>query len=224
MSATAHSVFICESQPVMVEGLRKILDGCADLELTGVATSAIEALPLIEAQRPKVILVDQSGGLRATLQFASEVRRLASESQVVLWANTLAEVDTMRALQAGVRGILKRTIPVDTLLECLRAVAEGNLWVENSISNQVVGFLNRGATSRLTTREQEIVQLVCRGYKNRQIAQELSITAGTVKVHLMHVFEKTGVKDRYELALRSPKTTGPGRADFAGVQREIVNG
>jgi DNA-binding NarL/FixJ family response regulator len=208
----------------MVEGLRKILDGCQDLDLAGVATSAIEALPRIEAQRPKVILMDQSSGLRATLQLVSELRRLAPECQVVLWANTLAEVDSMRALQSGVRGILKRTIPVDTLLECLRAVAEGNLWVENSISNQVVGFLNRRNTSRLTAREQEIVQLVCRGLKNRQIAQELSITAGTVKVHLMHVFEKTGVKDRYELALRNPKTTGPGLAGFAGVEREVVNG
>jgi DNA-binding NarL/FixJ family response regulator len=208
----------------MMEGLRKVLDGCADLELSGVATSAIEALPLIEAQRPKVILVDQSSGLRAALQFVAELRRLAPESQAVLWVNTLAEVDSMRALQAGVRGILKRTIPVDALVECLRAVAEGNLWVENSISNQVVGFLNRKTAPRLTTREQEIVQLVCRGFKNRQIAQELSITPGTVKVHLMHVFEKTGVKDRYELALRSPQAIGPAQAGFAGAPREIVNG
>jgi two-component system, NarL family, nitrate/nitrite response regulator NarL len=208
----------------MLEGLRKVLDGCADLELAGVATSAVEALPLIEAQRPKVILVDQSSGLRATLQFVTEVRRRAPESQAVLWANTLAEVDSMRALQAGVRGILKRTIPVDLLVECLRAVAEGKLWVENSLSKQVVGFLNRKTAPRLTTREQEIVQLVCRGFKNRQIAQELCITPGTVKVHLMHVFEKTGVKDRYELALRSPHATGPDRTGFAGAPREMVHG
>jgi DNA-binding NarL/FixJ family response regulator len=123
-----------------------------------------------------------------------------------------------------VRGILKRTIPADTLIECLRAVAEGNLWVENSISNQAVGFRNRKTAPRLTAREQEIVQLVCRGFKNRQIAQELSITPGTVKVHLMHVFEKTGVTDRYELALRSPQAIGPGLAGCAGAPREIVNG
>ncbi len=208
----------------MLEGLHKILDGCADLELAGDATSAIEALPLIQARRPKVVLVDQPSGLRATLQFVTELRRQAPESQVVLWVNTLAEVDSMRALQAGVRGILKRTIPADTLIECLRAVAEGNLWVENSISNQAVGFRNRKTAPRLTVREQEIVQLVCRGFKNRQIAEELSITPGTVKVHLMHVFEKTGVKDRYELALRSPQAMGPGLAGSAGAPREIVNG
>ncbi len=208
----------------MMEGLRKVLGACAELELAGAATSAIEALPLIQARRPKVVLVDQSSGLRATLQFVAELRRLAPESQVVLWVNTLAEVDCMRALQAGARGILKRTIPVDKLIECLRAVADGNLWVENSISNQAAGFRNRKTAPRLTAREQEIVQLVCRGLKNRQIAQELSITPGTVKVHLMHVFEKTGVKDRYELALRSPQAIGPGPAGLPGASREMVNG
>jgi DNA-binding NarL/FixJ family response regulator len=70
----------------------------------------------------------------------------------------------------------------------------------------------RKAAPRLTTREQEIVQLVCRGFKKPQIAQELSITPGTVKVHLMHVFEKTGVKDRYELAFAKPEAGHPRRA------------
>jgi DNA-binding NarL/FixJ family response regulator len=224
MSASAHTVFVCESLPIVIEGVRKILDVCPDLELAGTATSAAEALPLIEAAQPRVVLSDQSGGLRAALQFVAEIRRVAPESKAVLWATVLAEIDSMRALQAGVRGILKRTIPVDTLVECLRAVAEGNLWIENSISNQVVGFINRRTAPRLTTREQEIVQLVCRGYKNRQIAQELHITSGTVKVHLMHVFEKTGVKDRYELALRGRKTAESDLTPIAGPKLEIANG
>lgn len=224
MSASAHTVFVCESLPIVIEGVRTVLDVCPDLELAGTATSAAEALPLIGAAQPRVVLSDQSGGLRAALQFVAEIRRVAPESKTVLWATVLAEVDSMRALQAGVRGILKRTIPVGTLVECLRAVAEGNLWIENSISNQVVGFINRRTAPRLTTREQEIVQLVCRGYKNRQIAQELHITSGTVKVHLMHVFEKTGVKDRYELALRGRKTAESDVTPFAGSKLEIANG
>ncbi len=224
MSAEAHSVFICETLPIMLEGLRKILEGCADLTLVGTAPSAGEALSRIETLRPRVVLLDQTGGLRAALQSVIEIKRIAPETQTVLWANALAEVDSMRALQAGVRGILKRTIPVTTLLECLRAVAAGNLWIENAISNQVVGFLNRKTNTRLTTREQEIVQLVCRGFKNRQIAQELSITPGTVKVHLMHVFEKTGVKDRYELALRGRKIAEPDVSALALPRQEIVNG
>ena len=73
----------------------------------------------------------------------------------------------------------------------------------------VIGiFLNRRNLPRLTPREQEIVALICRGMKNKQIADKLSITTGTVKVHLMHIFEKTGVKDRFELALEAHKLVG----------------
>ncbi|MCE5308823.1 MAG: response regulator transcription factor [Acidobacteriales bacterium] len=208
----------------MIEGLRGILNGCPDLNLVGVAASATEALPLVAANRPRVVLVDQTGGLRGALQFVTELRGVAPESQVVLWANALGEVDSMRALKAGVRGIVKRAIPVETLLECLRAVAGGSLWIENTVSNQAAGLPDRKTGPRLTTREQEIVQLVCRGYKNRQIAQELSITPGTVKVHLMHVFEKTGVKDRYELALRSRKPGNSGVPPADGSSMEVLNG
>ena len=94
------------------------------------------------------------------------------------------------------------------MLDCLHTVAKGNLWLENSISDQVVGFLNRKSSNRLTPREREIVRAVCRGMKNKEIADLLHITAGTVKVHLMHIFEKTGVKDRFELAVQAPKLLG----------------
>ena len=76
------------------------------------------------------------------------------------------------------------------------------------MSNQFVGFINRRSTPRLTPREEEILTLVMRGMKNKQIADALSITTGTVKVHLMHIFEKTGVKDRFELAMYGRKIRG----------------
>ncbi|MGH9660647.1 MAG: response regulator transcription factor, partial [Bryobacteraceae bacterium] len=97
------------------------------------------------------------------------------------------------------------------VLECLRAVAQGNIWIENSMSSQVAGYLSRRNLPRLTRREQEIVGLICRGMKNKQIGEALAITTGTVKVHLMHIFEKTGVKDRFELALEAHKLV-PGEA------------
>jgi DNA-binding NarL/FixJ family response regulator len=108
----------------------------------------------------------------------------------------------------GARGILRRTLPITTMYECLRTVGQGNLWLENSISDQVVGFLNRRSTARLTPREREIVRSVCRGLKNKEIAELHHITPGTVKVHLMHIFEKTGVKDRFELAVQGPRLLG----------------
>jgi DNA-binding NarL/FixJ family response regulator len=75
-------------------------------------------------------------------------------------------------------------------------------------SENVTAFLQRKETSRLTPREREVVHLICRGMKNRQIAENLQITAGTVKVHLMHIFEKTGLKDRLALAVHGQELVG----------------
>jgi DNA-binding NarL/FixJ family response regulator len=125
----------------------------------------------------------------------------------VLWVHELAEVDCFRALRCGARGILKKTLPVTALLECLRGVARGDVWIEGAPEEAPHGGERRSAP-RLTPREKQIVQQICEGLKNKEIAQALSITAGTVKVHLMHIFEKTGVKDRFELAIQGRKLLG----------------
>lgn len=202
------TVFACESQPIAVEGLERVFAACEDVRFCGAAASAAEAIPHLSVLQPDVVLVDQAGGLKNVFQFLTQAKAASPRSQVVLWVQDIAEVECFRALQMGARGILKRTLPIATLLECMRAVGRGNLWIENTISGQVVGFLNRKSPARLTPREQEIVRLVCRGMKNKEIAGTLSITAGTVKVHLMHIFEKTGVKDRFELAVQGRKLLG----------------
>ena len=218
------TIFVCEAQPIVVEGLRRVLESCTDLQLVGSVASSAEALPQIRDLQPDVVLLDQSAGLKQAFYFVGQIRVASPASQSILWVNELAEVECFRALQFGARGILKKNLPVPSLLECLRAVGGGNIWIENSISNQVVGFLNRKNTPRLTPREREIVRYVCRGMKNKEIAEALSITAGTVKVHLMHIFEKAGVKDRFELAVHGRKLLGgeldeaePGPGDPAPV-------
>jgi len=207
------SVFVCESQPIIIEGLKRVLETCTDLELVGESSSATDALDPIADLQPTIVLLDQSVGTKATFEMIPKIRNRSARSQAVLWVSNLTEVESFRALQIGARGILKKTLPVSSVVECLRAVGQGNIWIENSISNQVVGFLNRRNMPRLTPREQEIVALICRGLKNRQIADALSITTGTVKVHLMHIFEKTGVKDRFELALEAHKLVGVDTAE-----------
>lgn len=204
------SVFVCESQPIVIEGLKRVLEKCEDLELVGESSELDTALAALSTLSPKVALIDQSLGSRATLDFIGHVKSTHPDLQAVLWVQNMTEGESFRALQAGARGILKKTLPVDAVPDCLRAVGQGNIWIENSISNQVIGFLNRRDVPRLTAREQEVVSLVCQGMRNKQIAQTLSITTGTVKVHLMHIFEKTGVKDRFELAMEARKLLGFG--------------
>jgi two-component system, NarL family, nitrate/nitrite response regulator NarL len=202
------TVFACESQPIVLEGLEKVLTTCDDLDYVGAATGLSDALDAVRRHQPQIILIGQTSGLKVVFQFISDVRNTSSSCQPILWVNDLAEIDCFRALQLGARGILKKTLPVESLLECLRAVGRGDVWIEGTLSDQVVGALDRRSAPRLTPREKEIVHHVCAGLKNKEIAEALRITAGTVKVHLMHIFEKTGVKDRFELAVHGRRMLG----------------
>jgi DNA-binding NarL/FixJ family response regulator len=199
------SVFACESQPIVVEGLQRVLADCDDLVFSGWASKASDALEAIQRVRPDVVLIDGSAGLTAALRLLGNLKA-AAPVHGVLWVVDLPEMDAFRALQIGARGILKKTLPVPTLLECLREVASGQIWMQQS--EQVSSFLQRKEASRLTPREKEVVRLVCRGLRNKQIAENLHITPGTVKVHLMHIFEKTGLKDRLALAVHGRELAG----------------
>jgi DNA-binding NarL/FixJ family response regulator len=178
-----------------------------DFEFVGSAPTLTESLSGVRELHPDLLLVDHTAGLKMVFQFVSDVKSTWSHCQLVLWVNDLAEIDCFRALQVGARGVLKKSLPVASLTDCLRSVAGGDIWIEGSVEQMSPGFERRSAP-RLTPREREIVKQVCVGLKNKEIAETLSITAGTVKVHLMHIFEKTGVKDRFELAIHGRKMLG----------------
>jgi len=202
----AISVFACESQPILVEGLRKVLGECEDLEFAGSVSRVTEALDALGRVRPDIALIDLSGGLAPALRLVSGLRSVSPNSLAVLWVVDLPEGEAFRSLQMGVRGIIKKTLPVAKLLEGLREVAKGRIWMDEPQPG--VEILRNRESSRLTPREKQIVALICRGLRNKQIAENLHITPGTVKVHLMHIFEKTGLKDRLALAVRGRELIG----------------
>jgi DNA-binding NarL/FixJ family response regulator len=125
----------------------------------------------------------------------------------VVWGAGINEPEALRFLQAGARGILRRTSESDTMLTCLRAVTSGVTWMENGIFGSSGGLM-QPRRSHLTAREQQIAELVERGLRNRDIARTLGIQTGTVKIHLKHIFEKTGVRGRYGLALTGLREKG----------------
>jgi two-component system nitrate/nitrite response regulator NarL len=216
------TIFACESQPIVLEGLAKVISECPDLEFIGCASTLNDSLDALRQHHPDVLLVDQAAGLKVVFQFISDVKSTSARCQPVLWVNDLAEIDCFRALQLGARGILKKTVPVISVVECLRSVGRGNVWIESSLSEHMVGTLDRRSTPRLTPREKEIVHHVCGGLKNKEIAEALTITAGTVKVHLMHIFEKTGVKDRFELAVHGRRLLGMEHAGAVARAESVV--
>lgn len=199
------SVFVCEPQPIIIEGLQKVFGETNDIVFAGSVARPADALDAVQRTHPNIVLIDGTSGLTASLRLLGHLKA-AAPSHPVLWVMDLPEMDAFRALQMGARGIVKKTLPTVKLIECLREVGAGQIWMQES--EQVAEFLQRKDASRLTPREKEVVRLICRGLRNRQIAENLHITPGTVKVHLMHIFEKTGLKDRLALAVHGRDLVG----------------
>lgn len=211
LTVPALSVFVCEPQPVAIEGLRKALDDSEDLRLVGAVTRSGDALEVAGRCRPDIALIDASGsGMPWALRLIANMRTVVPDCQPILWVVDLRETEAFRAFQMGVRGVLKKTHSLDQLRACLREVGTGRIWMD--ASEPITDFLHRKESSRLTPREKEVVRLICRGLKNRQIAENLHITQGTVKVHLMHIFEKTGLQDRLALAVHGRELAGVDQA------------
>jgi two-component system, NarL family, nitrate/nitrite response regulator NarL len=205
---SATTLYVCDTQPIIIEGLHRVLQDASDFTIIGSSSNSAEAVKQIQVLQPQIVFLDQSySGFKMGFRLLSEVRGAAPGCYPILWIYDLPEVECFRALQLGARGILKKSLPVTAILECLRAVSRGQVWMEHAVPKHSSDS-NRKQPPRLTPREREIVQCLCRGLRNKQIANELSITAGTVKVHLMHIFEKAGVKDRFELAAQARRLLG----------------
>jgi DNA-binding NarL/FixJ family response regulator len=213
---------VCEPQPIVVEGLRKVLGETDDLVLAGAVSQPGETLEAVRRLHPDIVLIDGSTGFTAALRLLGHLKA-AGPAHPVLWVVDLPEPDAFRGLQMGARGIVQKTLATGILLECLRAVGSGQIWMQES--EQISEFLQRKDASRLTPREKEVVRLVCQGLRNRQIAESLRITPGTVKVHLMHIFEKTGLKDRLALAVHGRELAGvelPAVESAGGLSPKVV--
>lgn len=204
-------ILICDTQPVAMEGIRWLLDNSGDLRCAGTVTSLEAALELTMNSAPAAILLDKGVGTHALMnwlhQLGTSLGTCAVAPSPVVWGTGITESEALRFLQAGVRGIVRRTSESAALLTCLRAVTSGSTWLEEGIFGNT-GKLLQPRRSQLTPREQQIAELVERGLRNRDIARQLGIQTGTVKIHLKHIFEKTGVRGRYGLALTGLREKG----------------
>jgi DNA-binding NarL/FixJ family response regulator len=211
-AATPRTVSICDTQPVTAEGVRTLLGSNPGLRFLEARESLRQALDHVREQAPDVLLLDKAFGIQAILDWLGDLRALEISgtpvrTNAVIWGVSVTEAEALRFLQAGARGILRKTATISVVLACLRTVSTGRSWMEDCVFRDAARS-DRYPRSELTSREQQVLELVEQGFKNKEIAQELGIRPGTVKIHLKHIFEKTGVRGRYGLALSGLKDRG----------------
>ncbi len=191
----------------MAEGIRALLAGTDDLVCRWAVPNLLVGLQLARQQPVETIVLDRSFGQQAVLSALDELRLLTPGIAIIVWGNSMSEAEALRLLQSGARGLLRKSADLATILSCFHAVTKGATWMEDCVFRDVIRP-SQETRNDLTSREQQVLLLVEQGLKNKEIALELGIRPGTVKIHLKHIFEKTGVHGRYGLALSGMRLRG----------------
>jgi DNA-binding NarL/FixJ family response regulator len=205
-------VVLADDQTLVRSGFRVLLERAGDVEVVGEAADGADALELVRAERPDVVLMDirmpSVDGLEATRRIAADPA-LAAVRVVMLTTFDLDEY-VFEALHAGAAGFLLKDVEPDDLRDAVRVVAAGDSLLAPSVTRRLISeFVSRPQERRppppelddLTEREREVLGLVARGLTNDEIAARLVISPATAKTHVSRILLKLGARDRSQLVV-----------------------
>jgi DNA-binding NarL/FixJ family response regulator len=202
-AATArHTVFIVDDHPLVREGLEQLILQAPDLSVGGYAEEAGPAYDAIVKSRPEIIVIDLSLRGESGLELIKRLQLLPQPPRMLVLSMHDEAFYAERALRAGALGyVMKRESP-GKVIDAIRQVLAGRIYVSESITSEVMGkFVGAPAAhdeplvERLSDREMEIFRRMGNGQRTRTIADELHISLKTVQTHCMHIKEKLGITD-----------------------------
>lgn len=195
-------IVLADDHPVVRRGIRSMLEKADDLAVVGEAGNGEEALALVEALRPDVLLLDmEMPGLNG-VAVARRLRDEASPTRVLALSAHDDEQYLFGLLDYGAAGYLTKDEAPTTIVEAVRGVARGEEgWISRRVANKLVRrkrMALEAATAALSERERDVLRLMGRGFNNTRIAETLFISEGTVKNHVTHIYDKLNLRTRAE--------------------------
>lgn len=188
-------VLSVDDHPLLREGIAAIINSQPDMLLVADASSGSEALQKFREHQPDVTLMDlrlpDVSGIDAMIAIRTEF----AEARIIMLTTFEGNVEIQRALEAGARGYMLKSMPPRDLVEVIRQVHLGKKRVPAEVASHLAEHLSDEA---LTTREIDVLRHISGGNRNRDIADRLFISEETVKVHVKHIMEKLGASDRTE--------------------------
>ena len=205
-------VLLVDDHPLYRDGLSAVLSVQPDIEVVGEAGHGEEALVLAGGCHPTVVIMDVSMPRMNGVEATRRLLRADPRCRVILLTMHDDEESIADGLRAGAMGYMLKDIGKDKLVEAIRAVAEGGMMLHPAVAAKALTKYTHGtplvahppaATDLFSSREQEVLRLLARGYTNREIADRLSITLATAKRHVSNILHKLDVSDRTEAAAQA---------------------
>jgi DNA-binding NarL/FixJ family response regulator len=207
-------ILLVDDQALFREGLRTLLSVHDDLQVVGEAGNGKEAITAVANLSPDVILMDLRMPVLNGVAATQQISKSHPNSRIIVLTTFDDDEYVFDGLRAGALGYLLKDVPSARLVEAIRAAAQGESFLHPSVAAKVIAEFSRmggvkTAVSQktlvepLSTRELEILGVLASGASNREIANQLFITEGTVKNHVSNILGKLGVRDRTQAALKA---------------------
>ena len=204
MSATASKqrILLVDDHPVVRQGLEGIIASSGEFSSCGAVGSVKEALALVETQHPDLVITDLSMPDRGGLELIKDLRTLRPELPVLAMSLHDELIYAERVLRAGGRGYIMKEASADRLLDAIRQILGGGIFVSEKVTNHFLEGMAGGTRQktsfplqRLTDRELEVFELIGHGDGNQEIASKLAISPRTVDAHRTHIRDKLHLAD-----------------------------
>lgn len=201
------TVMIVDDHPLLRKGLRQLLEMEDELLLVAEARSGIEAIPLALEHEPDLIILDLNMPDMNGIETLAKIREQSLASRIVVYSVSDQDEDVVAAITGGADGYLLKDMEPEDVVEKIKQAVLGKMVISDRLTEVLATALRQPQKNdsnlydTLTTREQEILQLIAKGMSNKLIARELNISDGTVKVHVKHLLKKMNLRSRVEAAV-----------------------
>jgi DNA-binding NarL/FixJ family response regulator len=196
--AETVSILVVDSQAVIRAALNRLLDSYPGLHVIGQAADGVQAVSETLELGPQVVLLDSQLPAGQSLEALRQIKQLNLNTKVLLFSTQERDEYLYEILRSGADGYVLKDIAPDALADAVRTVARGEMLIQPQIANRLLTRVGRGRNEALTTREQEVLHLLARGLRNKEIAARLFVSERTVNFHLANIYQKMNVSGRTE--------------------------
>ncbi len=205
IEAKSIRIVIADDHPLILDALNNLFRLEKDFQVVAECRDGVDTMEAVRKYQPEILVLDIRMPGKDGLQVLWEINAEKLQTRVVLLTAEMDEDQVMDAMRLGVKGIVLKEMAPKLLVQCIRQVNDGELWIERRLERHALEkMLSRElasgrSTSILTPSEMNVVRLAATGFRNKEIAEKLFVSEGTVKVHLHNIYEKLSIDGRVAL-------------------------